>query len=66
MQISQDSAKFAGDPLKINEMKKMGRGFAGRNTLNQFLNDKVFFEDAELMIGFEGIVFNSNVLKKQS
>ena len=66
IQIAQDSVKFAHDSLKINEMKNMGRGFAGRNTLNQFLNDKVFFEDEELMIGCEGIVFNSNVLKKQS
>ncbi|MGE3063078.1 MAG: hypothetical protein AB7T10_05535 [bacterium] len=66
IQIAQDFAQFSNDHLKINEMKNMGRGFAGRNTLNQFLNDKVFFEDEEFMIGCEGIVFNSNVLKKQS
>ncbi|MDD3804158.1 MAG: hypothetical protein PHW02_07240, partial [bacterium] len=51
---------------RIEETKKMGQGFCGRSTVNKFMNDKIFFEDEEVIIGLEGIVFNSEELKKQS
>ena len=64
--MQRDSFKFSDGSSRIKEIKNMGKGFAGRETLNRFLNEKVFFEDNDVMIGLEGIVFNSVALKKQS
>lgn len=37
-----------------------------RNTLNKFLNDKVFYEDEEFILIVEGVVLNKDILIKKT
>ncbi|MEO0299150.1 MAG: hypothetical protein ABIN39_08370 [candidate division WOR-3 bacterium] len=49
----------------IKKRKNFEKGFIFQNSLNKFLNDKVFFEDDEIFICFEGLFFNHNDLRKE-
>jgi asparagine synthase (glutamine-hydrolysing) len=47
----------------INEEFKYNNFFYGRSVIDKFLDDRVLYEDNDLIIGFEGIFFNKETKK---
>lgn len=60
------------DNIQINSLNKnlvideisCGNIYIKRFTNNKFLNDKVFFQDNEIIIVIDGVIFNLNKLRK--
>lgn len=50
----------------VKRRKEFQKGFIFQNSLNKFLDDKVFFEDEDIFICFEGLFFNHNELRKEN
>ncbi|MDI6700094.1 MAG: hypothetical protein QME48_02550 [bacterium] len=47
----------------LKRRKSFENGFLFQNTLNKFLDEKIFEEDEEIFICFEGIFFNHKNLR---
>lgn len=56
---------FYSSTLKttINEEKTYNNFIYGRSVIDKFLDDRVIYEDNEIIIGFEGIFFNKETKK---
>lgn len=47
----------------LNEERKYKNCIFGRSVISKFLNDRVLFDDEELIIGFEGLFYNKEDVK---
>ena len=58
-----DKNKFIDENQIVNDSLRYKNHLFSRNTNKKFLNDKVFGEDSDFIIGLEGVILNLKILK---